>query len=78
MIQKCLSSFWKPNSLLQLETVLGSRCIDQIRTNVRRHWPRPSERKRIRRSGYEKRLSTPGGRAILMRRILKGRFVLSH
>ncbi|GFR08285.1 hypothetical protein TNCT_441801 [Trichonephila clavata] len=73
-----LSSFWKPNNLLQLETVLGSRCIDQIRTNVRRHWPRPSERKRIRRSGYEKRLSTPGGRAILMRRILKGRFVLSH
>ncbi|GFU02572.1 uncharacterized protein NPIL_17671 [Nephila pilipes] len=73
-----LSSFWKQNNFLQLETVLGSRSVDQIRTNVRKKFARPSERKRISKWSYEKRLSTPGGRAVLMRRILKGRFVLSH
>ncbi|GBM65264.1 hypothetical protein AVEN_46105-1 [Araneus ventricosus] len=73
-----LSSMWKPTSFLQLETVLGGRNVEQIRTNVRKHFPRPSERKRVKTHGWEKRLSTPGGRAVLMRRILKGRFVLSH
>ncbi|CAL1272401.1 unnamed protein product [Larinioides sclopetarius] len=73
-----LSSIWKPSSFLQSETMLGGCNVEQIRTYVRKHFPRPSERKRVRTHGWEKRLSTPGGRAILMRRILKGRFVLSH
>lgn len=45
---------------------------------VRNHFPRPSEKKRIGRHGYKARLSTPGGRKILMRRILKGRHILTH
>jgi len=46
--------------------------------NVRNHFPRPNEKKRIVRHGWLARLATKGGRAILMRRILKGRHVLSH
>ncbi|XP_012280612.1 39S ribosomal protein L34, mitochondrial [Orussus abietinus] len=49
-----------------------------VRTIVRRHFPRPSETKRIKVHGWLKRMSTPNGRKILMRRILKGRHVLSH
>ncbi|EFX90062.1 hypothetical protein DAPPUDRAFT_299906 [Daphnia pulex] len=46
--------------------------------NVRCHFPRPSEIKRIKRHGWKTRLSTLEGRKTLMRRILKGRHVLSH
>ncbi|XP_059486438.1 large ribosomal subunit protein bL34m [Neocloeon triangulifer] len=46
--------------------------------NIRCHFPRPNEAKRIRRHGWKKRMSTLNGRKILMNRILKGRFVLSH
>ena len=47
-------------------------------SNVRCHFPRPSEIKRIKRHGWKTRLSTLEGRKTLMRRILKGRHVLSH
>jgi len=47
-------------------------------SNVRNHFPRPSEVKRITRHGWKARLSTQNGRKVLMRRILKGRHVLSH
>ena len=46
--------------------------------NVRCHFPRPDEVKRITRHGWKHRLSTKKGRKILMRRILKNRHVLSH
>ncbi|XP_062554757.1 large ribosomal subunit protein bL34 [Armigeres subalbatus] len=48
------------------------------RTVVRNQFPRAREVKRIRVHGWWKRMSTPEGRRILMRRILKGRHVLSH
>ncbi|MPC36249.1 uncharacterized protein LOC123507824 [Portunus trituberculatus] len=48
------------------------------RTNVRCHFPKPSEKRRIKRHGWEKRMSSFSGREILRRRILKGRHVLSH
>ncbi|KZS17315.1 39S ribosomal protein L34 [Daphnia magna] len=47
-------------------------------SNVRCHFPRPNEIKRIKRHGWKTRLSTTNGRKILMRRILKNRHVLSH
>ncbi|KAJ9599266.1 hypothetical protein L9F63_010268 [Diploptera punctata] len=49
-----------------------------VRTNVRCHLPRPSERKRIKKHGWKKLMSTPSGRKTIMRRILKGRHVVSH
>lgn len=49
-----------------------------VRYNIRNHFPRPSERKRIKRHGWNKRMSTQGGQRIIMRRILKGKHVLTH
>lgn len=49
-----------------------------IRTKVRCYFPRPNEVRRVRRHGWETRMSTPNGRKVIMRRMLKGRFVLSH
>ncbi|KAJ6636304.1 39S ribosomal protein L34, mitochondrial [Pseudolycoriella hygida] len=49
-----------------------------IRTNIRNNFPRAKETKRITVHGWKTRMSTPSGRRILMRRILKGRHVLSH
>ncbi|CAH2267309.1 jg14774 [Pararge aegeria aegeria] len=49
-----------------------------IRTKVRCYFPRPNEVRRVRRHGYKTRMSTPNGRRIIMRRLLKGKFVLSH
>ncbi|XP_045501012.1 39S ribosomal protein L34, mitochondrial [Colias croceus] len=52
--------------------------LTSIRTKVRCYFPRPNEVRRVRRHGWEQRLSTPTGRRVIMRRILKGRFVLTH
>ncbi|ODN03549.1 39S ribosomal protein L34, mitochondrial [Orchesella cincta] len=41
-------------------------------------FPRPRENKRINVCGFKKRMATPSGRRVLMRRILKGRHSLSH
>ncbi|XP_018338692.1 PREDICTED: 39S ribosomal protein L34, mitochondrial [Trachymyrmex septentrionalis] len=49
-----------------------------VRNRMRYHFPHPSERKRIKKHGWFARLSTPNGRKILQRRILKGKHVLSH
>ncbi|XP_074041883.1 large ribosomal subunit protein bL34m [Leptinotarsa decemlineata] len=49
-----------------------------VRTIIRNHFPRPSERKRIKRHGWETRMKTASGRRVLMNRILKGRHVYSH
>lgn len=52
--------------------------FQQVRSNVRWNFEKCSEIKRIRTHGWKKRISTPSGRNIIMRRILKGRQVLSH
>ncbi|XP_077261264.1 mitochondrial ribosomal protein L34 [Temnothorax americanus] len=49
-----------------------------VRNIMRYHFPHPNERRRIKRHGWYARLSTPNGRKILQRRILKGKHVLSH
>lgn len=49
-----------------------------IRTNIRDNFPRPSEAKRIRVHGWKTRMSKPSGRAIIWKRIIKGKYVLSH
>lgn len=56
----------------------GSWSLISVRTNIRNHFPKPREVKRIGLHGYEKRIASRGGRLILMRRILRGRHVLSH
>ncbi|CAO1415371.1 unnamed protein product [Diamesa tonsa] len=48
------------------------------RTNIRNNFPRAKEGKRVKVHGFDKRVSTPNGRRVLMRRMLKGRHVLSH
>ncbi|CAH1111807.1 unnamed protein product [Psylliodes chrysocephalus] len=48
------------------------------RSIIRIHFPRPSERKRIKKHGWDTRMKTAAGRRVLMNRILKGRFVYSH
>lgn len=47
-------------------------------SKTRCYFPRPSETKRVLNHGWAKRMSTPGGRRVIMNRILKGRHVLSH
>ncbi|XP_037946055.1 39S ribosomal protein L34, mitochondrial-like [Teleopsis dalmanni] len=49
-----------------------------IKAKVRTHFPKPREVKRINVHGWEQRMSTPGGRKIIMRRILLGKHCLSH
>ncbi|XP_012215383.1 large ribosomal subunit protein bL34m [Linepithema humile] len=49
-----------------------------VRNIVRYHFPRPDERKRIKKHGWFARMATLNGRRILQRRILKGKHVLSH
>lgn len=56
----------------------GAWSLISVRTNIRNHFPRPREVKRIMVHGFYKRMSTRGGRLIIMRRILKGKHVLSH
>lgn len=56
----------------------GAWSTISVRTNIRDHFPRAKETKRVTVHGYEKRISTRSGRKIIMRRILKGRHVLSH
>ncbi|XP_026749859.1 39S ribosomal protein L34, mitochondrial [Galleria mellonella] len=52
--------------------------VTAIRTKVRCYFPRPNEVKRVRRHGWQTRISTPNGRRVIMRRLLKGRYVLTH
>jgi large subunit ribosomal protein L34 len=49
-----------------------------VRTNIRNNFPRAKEGKRIKTHGWKVRINSPGGRKILMRKILKGTHVLSH
>lgn len=47
------------------------------RTIVKNYMPRPKESKRQKFS-WRNRMKTHGGRAIIMRRMLKGRYILSQ
>ena len=47
-------------------------------SKVRCHFPRANEAKRVKTHGWNVRMSTEGGRKVLMNRILKGRHVLAH
>lgn len=49
-----------------------------LKPKVRCHFPKPREVKRINVHGWNTRMATEGGRRVLMRRILKGRYALSH
>lgn len=66
------------NISVRLTQQTQSILFQQVRENVRWYFERCSEVKRIRKHGWKKRISTPSGRQIIMRRILKGRHVLSH
>jgi len=59
-------------------SALNSWSIDFVRTKTRHHFPRPNEAKRIKKHGWWTRMATKEGRKVLQRRILKGRYVLSH
>ncbi|XP_075579565.1 large ribosomal subunit protein bL34m [Pelecanus crispus] len=50
----------------------------QIRTKARGNEYQPNNRKRKRTHGWIKRISTPGGIEVILRRMLKGRKSLSH
>lgn len=56
----------------------GAWSLISVRTIIRNKFPRAKEGKRIKISGWDKRMSTPGGRRVILRRILKGRHVLTH
>nr|CAD7456181.1 unnamed protein product [Timema tahoe] len=64
------------NNLLQVREGIWS--LMPVRTKIRVYFPRPNERRRIKRHGWNARMSTPAGRKILMNRILKGKRILSH
>ncbi|XP_012161332.1 39S ribosomal protein L34, mitochondrial [Ceratitis capitata] len=67
-------------SLLQTSVYRNAHVFNRaiLKPKVRCHFPKPREVKRINVHGWESRMSTPEGRRVLMRRILKGRHVLSH
>ncbi|KOC68228.1 39S ribosomal protein L34, mitochondrial [Habropoda laboriosa] len=66
------------SSILTPSTITNPWSLILSRGKMRYHFPHPSERLRIKRHGWEARMSTPNGRKILMRRILKGKYVLAH
>lgn len=72
------TSIFGYSSVLSPDKICSGINLLSIRTNVRNHFPRPSEKKRVKKHGWKTRMSTLAGRRILMRRILKGRHVLSH
>lgn len=49
-----------------------------VRTILRNNWPRPGEVKRVRKLGWKARMKTASGRKIIMNRILKGTWILTH
>ncbi|XP_014817606.1 PREDICTED: 39S ribosomal protein L34, mitochondrial-like [Calidris pugnax] len=50
----------------------------QVRTKARGNEYQPNNRKRKRTHGWIKRISTPGGIEVILRRMLKGRKSLTH
>ncbi|XP_013191915.1 large ribosomal subunit protein bL34m [Amyelois transitella] len=73
-VQQSISHIPSTTALVKSEYPL----LTAVRTKVRCYFPRPNEVKRVRRHGWKTRMSTPNGRRVIMRRLLKGRFVLTH
>lgn len=63
---------------LSNQLVNGGCNVMSIRNKVRNYFPRPNEVMRIRKQGWKARMATLSGRKTIMRRILKGRHVLTH
>ncbi|XP_043846332.1 39S ribosomal protein L34, mitochondrial [Dromiciops gliroides] len=57
---------------------LAPWCYQQVRSKARGNEYQPSNIKRKRKHGWIRRLSTPGGIQVILRRMLKGRKSLSH
>ncbi|CAL8099000.1 unnamed protein product [Orchesella dallaii] len=66
------------SSALSRGNFFVSPALSFARSITRINFPRPRENKRINVTGWKKRMSTPSGRRVIMRRILKGRHSLSH
>ncbi|GAB0200569.1 39S ribosomal protein L34, mitochondrial [Grus americana] len=58
--------------------VVSSWNHQQIRTKARGNEYQPNNRKRKRTHGWIKRISTPAGIEVILRRMLKGRKSLTH
>nr|XP_013812778.1 PREDICTED: 39S ribosomal protein L34, mitochondrial [Apteryx mantelli mantelli] len=78
--QPLRSSFsFKPAGVCQgLAGPVSSWNHQQIRTKARGNEYQPNNRKRKRTHGWIKRISTPAGIEVILRRMLKGRKSLSH
>ncbi|XP_072457415.1 large ribosomal subunit protein bL34m [Notamacropus eugenii] len=57
---------------------LSPWCYQQVRSKARGNEYQPSNIKRKRKHGWIRRLSTPGGVQVILRRMLKGRKSLTH
>ncbi|NXP26757.1 RM34 protein, partial [Scytalopus superciliaris] len=52
--------------------------LQQLRGRARGNEYQPNNRKRKRTHGWVRRIGTPGGIAVILRRMLKGRKSLTH
>ncbi|XP_036884789.1 39S ribosomal protein L34, mitochondrial isoform X1 [Sturnira hondurensis] len=74
-----LRSLWlQPQALLRLPDVWGLPGAQPSRGKARGNEYQPSNIKRKHKHGWIKRLSTPAGVQVILRRMLKGRKSLSH
>ena len=62
--------------LLSQQSYLCAQAVQSIRQNKRFPLRFPSETKRHRKSSWDTRISTPGGKNMIMKRILKRKQVL--
>lgn len=76
--QPVTHQLWRSSEIRNQMQRNGAWGLISVRNKVRCYFPRPCEYKRVKRHGLKARLSTAAGRRIIMRRILKGRHVLSH
>ncbi|KAM3965562.1 mitochondrial ribosomal protein L34 [Aphomia sociella] len=79
LVKQSLSTV-SPTGVVSNLSMVKPDCFSMtaIRNKVRCYFPRPNEVRRVRRHGWQTRISTPNGRRVIMRRLLKGRYVLSH
>ncbi|XP_066126453.1 large ribosomal subunit protein bL34m [Saccopteryx bilineata] len=68
----------QPQALLGLPGSLGLPATQPCRGKARGNEYQPSNIKRKHKHGWIKRLSTPAGVQVILRRMLKGRKSLSH
>ncbi|XP_049643702.1 39S ribosomal protein L34, mitochondrial [Suncus etruscus] len=68
----------QPGSRLGLPDAGGLPCLQQTRSRTRGNEYQPSNIKRKHKHGWVRRLTTPNGVQVILRRMLKGRKSLSH